>query len=126
MEGGVADREPDPTDVLGVIERIRAQARTENVLVSQHARQEMAEEAITLDDVLQAAVRPSMLENYPDHRRGACCLIGGSTVAGRPLHIVGSTMRPQLILITITVYEPKPPKWITPTQRRPTHDGVQH
>lgn len=124
MGGDSNDRESDPTDIRRVIERIREQARAENVLVSQHARQAMADEGFTLDDVLHALARASMLENYPDHRRGACCLIAGITLAGRHLHVVCSTTRPQLILIT--VYEPKPPKWNTPTQRRPTDDGVQH
>ncbi|MBI3972422.1 MAG: DUF4258 domain-containing protein [Chloroflexi bacterium] len=59
-----------------------------------------------------------MLENYPEHRRGACCLIGGTTSTGRPIHVVCTTARPMLIIIT--AYEPQPPKWITPTQRRPS------
>jgi hypothetical protein len=76
----------------------------------------MVEEDILLDEVLEAIVTGQILENYPQHRRGACCLLYGLTQAGRPLHIVCTTVRP--VLIIITVYQPKLPKWITPTQRR--------
>ena len=84
--------------------------------MTQHAQQEMAEEEIMLGEVLQALANGQVLEDYPQHRRGACCLVGGWTQAGRPLHVVCTTARP--VLIIITAYEPKPPKWVTPTQRR--------
>ena len=102
-------------DVQLRLERIRAQAREECIRVTQHAHQEMVEEAITLDELLQALEEGTILEDYPEHRRGACCLIGGLTRAGRHLHAVCATTH--AVLIVITVYEPKPPKWITPTQR---------
>jgi hypothetical protein len=110
----------DPADVEAVLRRIRGQARREDLRVTQHAQQEMAEEEILLDDVLEALRSPSgqVLENYPEHRRGPCCLVGGYTRAERPLHVVCTTSREPLILIT--VYEPKPPKWPTPTRRGST------
>jgi hypothetical protein len=99
-----------------VLERIRAQAEAEDIRITQHAQQEMVEEDIILDEVLQAIATGKILENYPEHRRGACCLVYGITQNDRPLHIVCTTAQP--VLIIITVYEPKPPKWVTPTQRR--------
>ena len=99
-----------------MLTRIRAQAAAENVRVTQHAQQEMIEENILLDDVFEAVAAGLILEDYPKHRRGACCLINGLTQDGRSLHIVCTTA--QAMLIIITTYEPTPPKWITPTQRR--------
>lgn len=107
--------EVDVTDLEAVLKRIRAQAEADNVRITQHAQQEMVEEEITLDEILEAITTGQILENYPEHRRGACCLLNGFTQTGRPVHIVCTTARP--VLIIITVYEPKPPKWITPTQR---------
>jgi hypothetical protein len=95
--------------------RIRAQVETESVRVTQHAHEEMVAEGITLQDVFEALARGEILENYPEHRRGPCCLVNGLTGRGRPLHVVCTTAQP--LLIVITVYEPKPPKWLTPTQR---------
>ena len=106
----------DPANLEAILERIRAQAGAENIRITQHAQQEMVEENITLDEVLEAIATGQILENYPKHRRGACCLLNGFTRQGRPLHIICATTRP--VLIIITVYEPRPPKWITPTRRR--------
>ncbi|MFQ5870051.1 MAG: DUF4258 domain-containing protein [Candidatus Zixiibacteriota bacterium] len=103
-------------DLETLLERIRAQAQTEKVRVTQHAQQEMVEEDIVFDEVLEAIATGKILEDYPEHRRGACCLLSGFTGSGRPLHIVCTTA--QTVLIIITVYEPKPPRWVTPTQRR--------
>ncbi|MGH7960617.1 MAG: DUF4258 domain-containing protein [Candidatus Binatia bacterium] len=98
-----------------VLAQIRAQATTENMRVTQHAQQEAVEESITLDEILQAIATGEILENYPEHRRGACCLLNGLTLQGRSLHVVCTTAQPTLIIIT--VYEPQPPKWVTPSQR---------
>jgi hypothetical protein len=114
----------DPENDAELLRWIRNQASAENILITQHARQEMADENVTFDDVLQAVVQGTILENYPRHRRGPCCLLGGTTQQGRPLHVVCTTTGSVLILIT--VYEPTPPKWITPTQRRQVGNGMQH
>ena len=106
----------------GQVEWIRAQARTENLRLTLHAHREMVEEDISLDCVIEALSTAEVLENYPEHRRGACCLALGYTRGNRPLHVVCATGQP--VLIIITVYEPKPPKWITPTQRGGREDEV--
>lgn len=95
--------------------RIAQQAARQEFRVTQHAQQEMAEEDILLSHVLEALQRGRVLEHYPEHRRGPCCLVCGYTEAKRPLHVVCTTEQPLLILIT--VYEPKPPKWETPVRR---------
>lgn len=83
---------------------IRRQASHGEVRITQHAQQEMVEDGYTLDHVLEAIESSAVLEYYPDHRRGACCLLGGQTISGRPVHVVCTTDRDVLILIT--VYEP--------------------
>jgi len=112
----VEPNEVDVNDLEATLERIRAQAAAENIRITQHAQQEMVEEDIILDEVLEAIDTGQILENYPKHRRGACCLLNGLTRGGRSAHIVCTTARQ--VLIIITIYEPKPPKWVTPTQRR--------
>jgi hypothetical protein len=57
---------------------IRAKAAANSLRVTQHAQQEMVEDAFLLDDVLHALTNATMIEDYPDHRRGACCLVSGS------------------------------------------------
>lgn len=103
-------------DLNNILQNIKNHARKENIRITQHGQQEMAEEGINLDDLLEAVSTAEIVENYPEHQRGACCLINGVTTSGENLHIVCTTSQP--VLIVITVYKPKPPKWLTPTQRR--------
>jgi uncharacterized protein DUF4258 len=105
-----------PDELAGVLARIKSQAATGAFRITQHAHQEMVEEQIRLDEVLAVLDRREILEHYPEHRRGACCLVSGSTTEGRAIHVVCTTGQPLLILTT--VYEPRPPKWVTPRQRR--------
>jgi hypothetical protein len=106
----------DPENLVAALQRIRDQGRSDNLRITQHAHQEMVAEDITLDQLKEAIGTSELLENYPQHQRGACCLLAGRTSDGRPLHVVCTTAQPALIVIT--VYEPKPPKWMTPRQRR--------
>ncbi len=108
--------EADVSNWGAVVERLRVQAKAGKIRFTPHAHQAMVEEDIGLEDVLEAISTGTILENYPQHRRGACCLLYGVTRAHRPLHIVCTTA--QSLLIVITVYEPKPPKWVTPTRRK--------
>jgi hypothetical protein len=99
-----------------VLALIRAQVRIERVRITVHAHQQMVEEAVTMDELLQAASSADILEDYPEHRRGPCCLLHGVTTAGRHLHVVCTTSLDMLVIIT--VYEPRPPKWPEPAVRR--------
>jgi hypothetical protein len=88
-----------------ILKKIRDEAEVENIRLTQHAQQEMAEEDISIDEVLEAIASGMILENYPEHRRGSCCLVNGKTKAGKPLHIVCTTALPILIIITTSDLE---------------------
>ena len=102
-------------DEQAILTEIRKRAKAGNVRLTLHAQQEMIEESIKIADIYQAIASGQILENYPLHQRGACCLLGGQDIQGRNIHIVCTTAQP--VLIIITAYLPLPPKWITPTQR---------
>ena len=104
----------DTVNLEVVLERLRAHDAQENIRVTQHAQQETVEEEINLSEALEANANGQILENYPEHRRGACCLVNGVTQQSRPVHVVCTTARP--VLIIVTVYEPKTPKWVTSTE----------
>lgn len=100
-----------------VIDRIQVQVKNRSIRFTLHAHQKMIEEQVNVADFLHALSTAQLLENYPEYERGSCCLVCGKTETGRPIHVVCTTSLPELIIITI--YEPKPPKWRTPYQRRP-------
>ena len=99
-----------------LLSTIQTQAVARLFRVTDHAREEMEDETITLVEVLQAIATGQIIENYPEHRRGSCCLISGVTDQGHPLHVVCTTSLP--LLVFITVYIPTLPKWKSPTERR--------
>jgi hypothetical protein len=105
----------DPRNPKSIVQRLSQQAHQELLRITIHANQEMLEEDIRLDDVVHVLKNPVLLENYPDHQRGSCCLVCGTDDAGRHLHIVCTTSLEKIIVIT--TYEPKPPKWPTPFMR---------
>ncbi|MDO8629874.1 MAG: DUF4258 domain-containing protein [Phycisphaerales bacterium] len=107
--------EPADDGREAIVRRVRGHVAARQVRVTQHASQEMVAEDIALSKVFEAVASGDVLENYPEHRRGPCCLLHGRTSAGRDLHVVCTTASPMLVIIT--VYEPKPPKWSTPKER---------
>jgi len=106
----------DVSDTEVIEKCFRDQVKADALRISVHAHNEMAEEHILYDEICEVLLNGKIIENYPDHQRGPCCLVCGKTVYRRFLHIVCTTSLE--VIIIITVYEPKPPKWITPFQRR--------
>lgn len=100
-----------------VINQVQEQVKHRLIRFTIHAHHKMSAEKVSTASLLHALGDAQLLEDYSEHERGACCLVYGKTENGRPLHVVCATSLPELIIIT--VYEPKPPKWITPYQRRP-------
>ena len=98
-----------------IVSRLRAQAADDELRITIHAHQEMIEEGVSLDDVTSALLAATLVENYPEHRRGSCCLVCSRSDSGRYLHVVCTTSLE--VAIIITVYEPVPPKWPTPFKR---------
>lgn len=114
-----------PAEAVDILESdlavtwVRAHADKRLVRVTQHAQEEMADEEVLLDDLLTALGAPELLENYPDHRRGACGLFLGFSQTRRPLHVVCTTEGEMLVIIT--VYEPRRPKWVDARTRGAEH-----
>lgn len=95
--------------------RLKEQAERDALRVTVHGHQEMVEEDVSLEEVREVLLDAAVVENYPEHKRGPCCLVCRRTSRGRYLHVVCTTSLEVVILIT--VYEPKPPKWVTPFKR---------
>ena len=93
-------------DIIGMREKIR---RGE-FEVSLHAEKERYAEDISLTDIEIAVFTGEILEDYSNDPRGSSCLILGYS-QGRAIHVVCGRASTNWIRI-ITVYLPKPPKWI--------------
>ena len=96
------------------IEEIRVKIHRSQYVYTHHAEIERREEDLTFMQIEQALLNAVILEHYPDTGRGESCLIVG--FAGElPIHIVCGWRGEQVSLIT--VYIPRPPKFIDPWTR---------
>ena len=84
-------------------------------MISLHAAEEALADYITRAEIETVLQHAQLVENYPEWWLGPSCLVHGQTEAGRDLHIVVSYS--ELPITILTVYEPRPPKWVSPTVR---------
>lgn len=96
------------------IETIKVKVRSGQFVLSAHADQEAADENISIADICDAILNDEILEDYPNTGRGASCLILGF-VNSRPIHVVCGWRRG--LVLVITVYIPKPPRFEEPWTR---------
>jgi len=92
------------------IEKIKERIISNRYEISFHAEKERYAENIMLSEIEHALLNGKILEDYPDDPRGASCLILGYSKK-RPLHIVCGYTTTKWVRI-LTVYIPKPPKWV--------------
>jgi hypothetical protein len=79
--------------------------------LSKHAVDQSILRNIEIKEIEQAIQNQSeIIEDYPDDKYGASCLIFGRTLKRRPLHILCSYPDRDLVKI-ITLYEPDPNLW---------------
>ena len=104
-------------DVEADADRIRQSVLRSEVLLSRHGYEAALEDDVSIDEIREALISGMILEDYPEDQRGASCLMYGKTSSGRDLHVV-VTKEVSPVLV-ITVYEPKPPAWMTPEERGP-------
>ena len=77
---------------------------------SRHAFRRAVERNISDAEIREAAMNARLIEDYPDDKYTASCLLLGFSMAGRPLHIQVSRAETEMVKI-ITLYEPDPDEW---------------
>jgi mitochondrial fission protein ELM1 len=102
-------------DEEAILRLFKQAVQERQVKISLHAAEEALAENITRTEIETVLLNAQILEDYPDWWLGPSCLIYGRTETERDLHLVASYS--ELPITIITVYEPRPPKWLTPTQR---------
>jgi hypothetical protein len=73
-----------------------------------HAEQQRIARVILGSEIEEVGRSAEMIEDYPQHHYGPCCLIFGRTAAGKALHLVCSL---RSTVDIVTVYEPDPLEW---------------
>ncbi|MBE9047736.1 DUF4258 domain-containing protein [Pleurocapsales cyanobacterium LEGE 10410] len=98
---------------------IREKIKQNDFELSKHAVDQSIIRNIRIAEIKEAIAQGKVIEDYPDDKYGASCLIVGFTVANRPLHIQCSYPSRPLIKI-ITIYQPSFQRWNNSfTKRKP-------
>jgi hypothetical protein len=95
---------------IASIDEIRQKIEQNQFELSKHALDQSIIRDITISEIKQAIIKGNIIEDYPDDKYGASCLILGFTHSNRPLHIQSSYPSRPLIKI-ITIYQPSETLW---------------
>jgi hypothetical protein len=95
-------------DELQKLAHIRQAFATRNYRYTIHAEQQRIARGILGHEIEDAAASAELVEDYPQHHYGPCCLILGRTASGQALHLVCSL---RVTVDIVTVYEPDPLEW---------------
>lgn len=96
------------------IEEIKKKVAEQRYVYSHHAEIERTHEDLTFWQIEEALLNAEMLEQYPGTGRGESCLVLGFS-GETPIHAVCGWRGEKIALVT--VYVPKPPKFIDPWTR---------
>jgi hypothetical protein len=102
---------------MPLIEAIRTKVAASLFEFSQHALDQAILRHIKVQEIREAIAGGAVIEDYPQDKYGASCLILGFTIMDRPIHVHCSYASRPLVKI-ITVYEPDPNEWVEYKERR--------
>ena len=102
---------------MKTLEQVRNQLSGGEFDFSRHAVKRAVERNIGEQEIRQAGMTATVIEEYPEDKYSPSCLLLGFTEAGRPLHIQVSLADGDLVKI-ITLYEPLATEWIEYSRRR--------
>ncbi len=106
-----------------MIEKIRQAFKDAGYEYSLHAVDQSILRHILRKEIEEAIESGEIIEDYPKDKYGPSCLIYGTTIQSRPLHIQCSySSRPKIKIIT--VYQPDPEEWIGYRKRRGKENEV--
>ena len=98
---------------------IQELVRREEVRISDHGYDELAEDDILAIEVVEGTRLARVVEDYPNFPKGPCVLVLQQDGQGNPIHalwgIPRGTASPAVL---ITAYRPDPERWTDNFQRR--------
>ncbi|MCC5869263.1 MAG: DUF4258 domain-containing protein [Gammaproteobacteria bacterium] len=101
------------------LDQIRKLAASDNVRISEHGYDEMAEDGIGVRAVLSGIHSAVLIEDYPAFPKGRSVLVLQSDEANRPIHVVwGIPAGHERPAVLVTAYRPDPAKWSADWLRR--------
>jgi len=93
-------------------QKILQLVKNDQILVSEHGYNELADDDILLKDILTSISSSIVIEDYPDYFKGPCILLLQHDCNNRPIHVVwGIPLGKQSPAVIVTAYRPDPDRW---------------
>ncbi len=98
---------------------MRALVSAGDVRISEHGYDELAEDSLTVREVLGGISDAAVVEEYPSYPKGPCVLLLQKDNSGLPIHVVwGIPKGHDKPAVLITAYRPDPERWNESFMRR--------
>jgi len=102
--------------LLAEIQRVAAEG---NIRVSAHGFEELADDDISLSEIIDSLDAAIPVEEYPDYHKGPCILVLQRLHGGSGVHVLwGLAKNSRDVATLITAYRPDPDRWSEDFLRR--------
>ena len=101
------------------LRQIQRLAENGEVRISVHGYEELADDDVSVRDLLRGIEAAVLVEDYPEYPKGPCCLVLQQDGFERPVHVVWGIPRGEPSpAVLVTAYRPNPEKWDETWRRR--------
>ena len=100
-------------------EKIKELVRRNEIKVSDHGYDEIAEDDIFIKDIIADVDNGIIVEDYPEYPKGPCVLVLEKDRDARPIHVVwGIPKGASCPAVVVTAYRPDANMWTDNFKRR--------
>jgi hypothetical protein len=101
------------------LQAVLALVARQEVVVSDHGYDELAADAIPIQDILAGVRDAIVVEDYPTYAKGPCVLVLQQDRQGQPVHVVWGIPKDAVSpAVIVTAYRPDPTRWTDHFMRR--------
>lgn len=94
------------------LKAVLALVEIRDVRISEHGYDELAEDGLTVTEILDGIVKAKLVEDYPEYPKGPSVLVLQFDREGRPIHTVwGIPKGHDRPAVLVTAYRPDPTRW---------------